>query len=218
MMKFKRFAYLLICIFVVIGPCTPIFSIAATNLNVSNSVRTEISDNQVEGLNIIVVAQDLEDLPTLVEYFVPDAHIIFFDPLLDTPEAIIQKIETVSVAEKLPISTISILSRSDNKGFWLGNKLIEKDNLEEYEASFLSLRRALGEGACLYLYGATLGSNEESGKFLFALSELLGSKVYASANATGKDGDWILEIGSHPEDYTEALDSDALANVYYYNL
>lgn len=217
-MKLRRLAYLVICIFLLNGPWAAGLSIGAINLKGGASIRTEITDNQIEGINIIVVAQDVEDLPTLVEYFISDAHIIFFDPLLDTPEAIIQKIEIVSAAEKLPISTLSIISRSDTKGFWLGNRLIEKDNLEEYKESFLSLRSALGEDASLYLYGATLGSNEEGGKFLFVLSELLGSKVYASANATGKDGDWVLEIGSHPEDYTEALDSDALANVYYYNL
>jgi hypothetical protein len=215
-MKLKKLAYSFIFL-LLSGAWAAYCSIGTTDLKDSFSIRTQIIDNHIEELNIIVVAQDLEDLPTLVECFIADAHIIFFDPLLDTPEAIIEKIQTVSATENLPISTLSIISRSDNKGVWLGNTVIGKDNLEEYKESLLLLRNFLKKEASLYLYGAILG-NEEGRKFLFALSELLGSKVYASANATGKDGDWILEIGSHPEDYIETLDSDALANVYYYNL
>ncbi|MCS6905699.1 MAG: DUF4347 domain-containing protein [Bacteroidia bacterium] len=171
-----------------------------------------------EGMKIVVISQDIEDLATILEHLSSDAQIVFFDPLLDTPEEVIEKIVTISKLENREISILAFLGQGQEQGMWIGNQLIHLYNLSNFTAAFTSLKQVLAEGAYLYFYGSYFQDAEEGGTFLNTLAQLLDAKVYTSVNITGRDGDWVLEIGSHPEAYAEILDSEALSTAYYYNL
>ena len=107
------------------------------------------------------------------------------------------------LAERNAISTIHIISHGSPGCLYLGNTVLNLENLQKYAPHLRQWRQALGENAEIWLYGCNVAREyskfTESPSLVTQLQQLTGANIAASATLTGnpqQGGSWNLEVCS----------------------
>jgi len=105
------------------------------------------------------------------------------------------------------LDSVSIFSHGSAGRLLLGNSVLSSNTLEVYRPELTAIGAALRPGGDLLLYGCDVAAGDSGLKFITNLAAATGADVAASTNATGANGDWILEA------QTGAIEALALAPI-----
>ena len=94
-------------------------------------------------------------------------------------------------------SSIHIVSHGSAGALELGNRVVNANNLAQYQSQLGAIGAALAPGGDLLLYGCDIGAGQYGVDFLQALAQATHADVAASSDLTGaaaRGGDWDLEV------------------------
>ncbi|NJL59971.1 MAG: DUF4347 domain-containing protein [Desulfobacteraceae bacterium] len=164
-----------------------------------------------EPTDVVLVSDSLPEYQTLVAAVRPEAIVIVYDADKDSAANIIDKITQVSEAAGKPIDSVTVLSHGDEGSFQLGTDTVTSDNA----GTFGTLEHLLSDDAHIYIFGCNVSDASGKGQALLdTLATATGAKVFASDDATGNGGDWVLEASSQNAANTSAeppIDTGKLA-------
>ncbi|MEO7323282.1 MAG: Ig-like domain-containing protein [Dokdonella sp.] len=113
------------------------------------------------------------------------------------------------------VASISVVSHGDAGVLLLGAAPLTAETLGAHRDDLQIIGAALRPGGDILLYGCDVGAGESGAQFVTALAQATGASVAASDNATGRGGDWALEINSGTVHSVPALDARELAHYDY---
>ncbi|HEV8291537.1 MAG TPA: DUF4347 domain-containing protein, partial [Tepidisphaeraceae bacterium] len=153
------------------------------------------------GLDIALIDSTLAHEDLLASAMNPGGHVIVYDGQHDSAADVLKKVTDWANANDAKIGSLSLLSHASAGRFALGNDWISKGNLKETATAWRNLSDVLADDANINLYGCNLADRLGDGQALInKLSKITGASVFASANLTGRGGDWILEASSRRAD------------------
>ena len=114
------------------------------------------------------------------------------------------------------LDSIQVISHGSTGTLYLGSTVLDSSNLDSYQTQLQAIGSNLTATGDILLYGCNVGAGETGQQFITALAELTGADVAASDDATGLNGDWILETSSGTVEatglssatYTSTLDAN----------
>ncbi len=95
------------------------------------------------------------------------------------------------------VETIHIISHGAKGSLYLGNSLLNLDNIHQYAESIQQWGKCLSGGGEILIYGCQVGSGKEGKEFIRQLHQLTGANIAASETLTGnvnRGGNWNLEL------------------------
>ncbi|MGE0051477.1 MAG: DUF4347 domain-containing protein, partial [Arcobacter sp.] len=121
------------------------------------------------------------------------------------------------------IDAIHILSHGETGEITVGNDVLNKDTLQNFDAVLQSMKTSLTENGDILLYGCNVANDGSGEEFITELATITEADVAASDDLTGSSalgGDWVLEVNTGSieasslvaSNYVGTLDSDANGN------
>ncbi len=121
------------------------------------------------------------------------------------------------------IDAIHILSHGETGEITVGNDVLNKDTLQNFDAVLQSMKSSLTENGDILLYGCNVANDGSGEEFITELATITEADVAASDDLTGSSalgGDWVLEVNTGSieasslvaSNYVGTLDSDANGN------
>ncbi|NES67699.1 MAG: DUF4347 domain-containing protein, partial [Okeania sp. SIO2D1] len=95
------------------------------------------------------------------------------------------------------VDTVHIISHGAKGILYLGNSLLNLDNIRLYVESIQQWGKSLSAGGEILIYGCQVASGKEGREFVRQLHQLTGANIAASETLTGnvsKGGNWNLEV------------------------
>jgi hypothetical protein len=135
---------------------------------------------------------------------------VFIDAQLADPNILAQ----VGITNK---SSLHLFTHGRPGELFIDGKWLGKEEI----ASFIKKTFNLKEGTAssgqsgLNIYGCSFAQGEVGRQAVNYLEKALGISIAASTNITGKDGDWVLEIGNKKIDDVQYQHNLQLDNVHY---
>ncbi|NET45747.1 DUF4347 domain-containing protein [Okeania sp. SIO2B3] len=102
-----------------------------------------------------------------------------------------------SLGKCLDVETIHIISHGETGTLYLGNSILNLDNVRLYVESIQQWGKCLSAGGEILIYGCQVASGNEGKEFVRQLHQLTGANIAASETLTGnvsKGGNWNLEV------------------------
>ena len=121
------------------------------------------------------------------------------------------------------IDAIHILSHGETGEITVGNDVLNKDTLQNFDAVLQSMKTSLTGNGDILLYGCNVANDGSGEEFITELATITEADVAASDDLTGSSalgGDWVLEVNTGSieasslvaSNYVGTLDSDANGN------
>ncbi|RQH55288.1 DUF4347 domain-containing protein [Okeania hirsuta] len=101
------------------------------------------------------------------------------------------------LGECCDVDTVHIISHGAKGSLYLGNSLLNLDNIHQYAESIQQWGKCLSGGGEILIYGCQVGSGKEGKEFIRQLHQLTGANIAASETLTGnvnRGGNWNLEL------------------------
>ncbi|NET21708.1 MULTISPECIES: DUF4347 domain-containing protein, partial [unclassified Okeania] len=95
------------------------------------------------------------------------------------------------------VETIHIISHGAKGSLYLGNSLLNLDNIHQYAESIQQWGKCLSGDGEILIYGCQVASGKEGKEFIRQLHQLTGANIAASETLTGnvnRGGNWNLEL------------------------
>ncbi|MEM1170444.1 MAG: DUF4347 domain-containing protein [Cyanobacteria bacterium P01_H01_bin.35] len=95
------------------------------------------------------------------------------------------------------VDTVHIISHGQKGTLYLGNSILNSDNIHLYAEKIQKWGKYLSGEAEILIYGCQVASGKEGKEFVRQLHQLTGSNIAASETMTGnvnKGGNWNLEV------------------------
>ncbi|NEO55449.1 MAG: DUF4347 domain-containing protein [Okeania sp. SIO3B5] len=95
------------------------------------------------------------------------------------------------------VETIHIISHGAKGTLYLGNSILNLDNIHQYAESIQQWGKCLSAGGEILIYGCQVASGKEGREFVRQLHQLTGANIAASETLTGnvsRGGNWNLEV------------------------
>ena len=108
---------------------------------------------------------------------------------------------TSILAERSEIYTVHIISHGSPGCLYLGNTVLNLENLQDYASELTQWANALVPNAEILIYGCNFASSASS-PFIQKLHHLTNAKIAASCSRTGnveRGGNWNLEVRTHSQ-------------------
>jgi len=164
-------------------------------LNIYQSVSTKKSvqlidiPSQIESpQQIVFIDSNVDDYESLANGVLPEIKVVILDSSSDGFGQITR------VIQKYPhISSIHIVSHGAPGCLYLGNSLLNVNNIDDYYSQKLEGWSVTN----LFLYGCSVAAGDTGVKLLERIREITGANIAASARPTGNvalGGDWELEV------------------------
>ncbi len=186
---------------------------AEESSNSSDSETTITSIAQARSGEIVIIDSQVTDLQQLLDDLSTsgrDAEVFVLDSERDGLDQITEILDARS-----DVSSIHVVSHSEEGAVKLGNVWLGESNLAGYTGQIASWQSALTSDADILFYGCEL-AGEESGRALVeSIGALTGADVAASDDDTGHSrygGDWDLEFKSGTIETSLAFSDDLQAN------
>ena len=95
------------------------------------------------------------------------------------------------------VDTLHIISHGAKGTLYLGNSLLNLDNIHQYSESIQQWGKSLSADGEILIYGCQVANGKEGKEFVRQLHQLTGANIAASETLTGnisKGGNWNLEV------------------------
>ncbi|NEP82997.1 MAG: DUF4347 domain-containing protein, partial [Okeania sp. SIO3B3] len=95
------------------------------------------------------------------------------------------------------VETIHIISHGAKGTLYLGNSILNLDNIHQYAESIQQWGKCLSADGEILIYGCQVASGKEGREFVRQLHQLTGANIAASETLTGnvnRGGNWNLEV------------------------
>lgn len=155
---------------------------------------------------IVFVDQSVQGYEGLIENPERNVEVI----LIGTEENGFEKVSNI-LNDREDIDSIHILSHGKSGEIFLGNAILNSDNLDSYRAHLSSWSSSLSADADILIYGCDVGKVYD---FIDNISSITGADVAASDDLTGDadaGGDAVLEIQSGQVESQEVIAEAAFA-------
>jgi|GEM_PF-444127 len=167
---------------------------------------------QAEPLEVILIADSLPDYQKLAGAAESGAQVIVYNAADESAEEVIARVAQAARESGRPLDSLTLLSHGGEGNFRLGNEEITAGNVDENADAWAELGSVMSDDGQIYLFGCNVGSGQ-GGELLNRLADATGAGVFASDDATGEGGDWMLETGSEGADQAQPpLDTEKLAD------
>ncbi len=174
-----------------------------------------LSQSFAQGLDVILVASDVQDIQAIQNAATPGTDVIIYDGTQGTLASIDASLTKLVATSGEKIANLSIISHGDPGII----NISETDNWGLYKlgtdpAPWTDLGHLLTKGAQIDLYGCNIGQGQEGAQLVRDIAHLTGATVWANDNATGSGPglDWTLDVHSGPGKFYSLLDTSKLAN------
>ncbi|MGE3778958.1 MAG: DUF2341 domain-containing protein, partial [Pirellulaceae bacterium] len=149
------------------------------------------------GADVVLLDSQLDDYELLRQAVLPQSQLFVYDGNSDSASSILTRVSAWSEATGTQIASLSILSHGTEGAFELGNEWISTSSLDSYSEDWQRLSYQLVVGANINIFSCDVAAIDSDGQLLLdELAQLTGADVFASTNATGGEGDWLLEASS----------------------
>lgn len=156
-------------------------------------------------MEVVFVDTRVPDVQSIVAGVSPSAEVVLIDSARDGIGQIVE-----ALAGRTGVDAIHIVSHGDDGVLLLGSGPLHAGNMGDYADELAQIGQALGEDGDIHLWGCDVGAGEKGLAFVEALARATGADVAASGDATGRNGDWELEIRTGAVAESAALDAGAL--------
>jgi Ca2+-binding RTX toxin-like protein len=109
------------------------------------------------------------------------------------------------------LDSIQVISHGSLGTLYLGNTVLNGDNLHSYQTQLQAIGSSLTEIGDILLYGCNVAQGDSGLEFVNSLAQITGVDVAASDDLTGnpyQGGDWILEYEVGKADTKKLINSD----------
>jgi Ca2+-binding RTX toxin-like protein len=154
--------------------------------------------------NLFFIDSRVADYQTLVAGLGADSAWV----LLDADQDGVLQMQS-ALANYSHLDSIQIVSHGSAGTLYLGSTRLDSANADDYQSQLQTIGSSLTETGDLLLYGCNVGAGATGAQFIASLAALTGADVAASDDATGQQGDWILESA------TGAIETAGLAGSAY---
>ena len=145
-----------------------------------NSKKVLLIDSKVENYNHLISKLD------------PQTKVV----ILQSSQNGIDQISKI-LGKCLDVETIHIISHGTKGALYLGNSILNLDNIHQYAESIQQWGKCLSAGGEILIYGCQVASGNEGKEFVRQLHQLTGANIAASETLTGnvnRGGNWNLEV------------------------
>ncbi|NEO55453.1 MAG: DUF4347 domain-containing protein [Okeania sp. SIO3B5] len=145
-----------------------------------NQTKLLFIDSKVENYHHLIPEVDLK------------TRIVILQPNQNGIEQISQ-----SLGECSDVETIHIISHGAKNTLYLGNSILNLNNIHQYAESIQQWGKCLSASGEILIYGCQVASGKEGKEFVLQLHQLTGANIAASETLTGnvsKGGNWNLEV------------------------
>ena len=151
----------------------------------------------VRTVDVVLIDRTLDDVNTLLNAVMDGDQVFLYDGTDESATDVLGDVAEWAEATHARIGTFTILSHGSPGSFALGSQMIDVAGLEAGADSWRTLSGFFTEHAVIDLYGCYVADPSGNGSVLVdQLATLTGAQVFASSDATGAGGDWVLEIGA----------------------
>ena len=169
---------------------------ATASTTVSSATTTTDGSASTAKVKMALVDSNLADVKQLVGALDSNTVVLYFDGLKEKAQTVLAKAENWAKENNAQIESLSILSHGQSGSFALGDESISVNSLDKTASSWNSLKSVLTDNAEIGIYGCDVAANDAGKALLEQLATLTGAEIFASNDATGIGGDWILEVGA----------------------
>jgi hypothetical protein len=128
---------------------------------------------------------------------------IWIDKSVDNPEAFLQE-----ASRKKTNDAVHFITHGRSGELFINGKWLQKEEIAAFINSKISnLQSSIFN---LYIYGCNFANGEKGLEAVTYIEKATDLKISASTNITGKDGDWVLEVGN--------ANTSLQMNNYWFNL
>jgi hypothetical protein len=157
------------------------------------------------GWDIVLIDATLPDATGLAAAFAlgPTDHtqVIAYDGERESASNVLDDVVRWARDSGHSVASISLLAHAAPGRFELGNDIVSSATLDSTAAAWQRLAGVLDEDARIALYGCDLAAPGSGGRDLVnSIARLTSADLFASADLTGRGGDWVLEATSSPAD------------------
>jgi Ca2+-binding RTX toxin-like protein len=96
------------------------------------------------------------------------------------------------------LQSVQIISHGSPGTLYLGSSTFDAENIGSYKSELQAIGSSLSETGDLLLYGCDVGLGEIGQAFVEQLALFTSADVAASNDATGANGNWVLETATGP--------------------
>jgi Ca2+-binding RTX toxin-like protein len=176
--------------------------------------------------HLMIISGDVSHIETLQSHAAADTEVVVLDASQDGVTQISELL-----AHRRQLASVHIVSHGSQGSLHLGDSRLSLQTIGQYQQQIMSWADAFSEAGDLFLYGCDVAAGVGQA-FVQQLSQLTGTDVVASVDATGSEqlgGNWQLEyavgkidggLGFRPEllaAYSAVLAGDGLRGEYYDN-
>ncbi len=181
------------------------------SLNINENYETNAGLSSINN-QLLFIDSTVKDYQLLIDNLTEEVEIIIVD---NKNDGIFQIAETLSQYDSL--DAVHIVSHGNSGELFLGNTILNQDNLTEYQDELNDWGNAIEEEGDILLYGCNVALGEYGSHFIEELSQVTDADILASIDNTGKDGDWELEAKVGEVETISIFDSN-IHSTYRHNL
>lgn len=114
---------------------------------------------------------------------------IWIDPSVDDPEAFLQEASRKKIQD-----AVHFITHGRPGELFINDKWLQKEEIAAFiNSKIANLQSSIFD---LYIYGCNFANGEKGREAVTYIERATDLKISASTNITGKDGDWVLEVGN----------------------
>ncbi|MBI5109551.1 MAG: DUF4347 domain-containing protein [Rhodocyclales bacterium] len=146
--------------------------------------------------SIVFIDERVTDYQTLIDGLEPDTEYFLIEEDADGVEQI-----AAYMQGRDGIDALHIISHGSQGTLYLGNAVLDSENLVSYQAQLSAIGFSLTDTGDILLYGCNIAEGDIGIQFIDTLAHMTGADVAGSTDLTGSEaqgGNWILEriVGS----------------------
>src|SRR5688500_11959588 len=149
------------------------------------------------GWDVVLIDSTLPDQAALTRALVPGGHVILYDGRNESASQVLERVADWAEQTGSRVRSLSLLSHASAGRVALGNEWVPTSTLKQEAEAWRRLGGVMAEGGNILLFGCNLADRHGNGRALInRIEQQAGAPVFASNNATGRGGDWVLEAAS----------------------
>ncbi|MGD1704379.1 DUF4347 domain-containing protein [Dapis sp. BLCC M229] len=141
---------------------------------------------------LLFIDSKVENYHNLISQVDPQTKIVILQPNQNGIDQI-----SKSLSECFDVDTVHIISHGAKGALYLGNSILNLENIHLYAESIQQWGKCLSAEAEILIYGCQVASGKEGREFVRQLHQLTGANIAASETLTGnvsRGGNWNLEV------------------------
>ncbi|NEO55452.1 MAG: DUF4347 domain-containing protein [Okeania sp. SIO3B5] len=141
---------------------------------------------------VLFIDSKVENYDHLISQVNPQTKVVILQPNQNGIDKI-----SKSLGKYHQVETIHIISHGAKGTLYLGNSILNLNNIHQYTENIQKWGKCLSAGAEILIYGCQVARGKEGKEFVRQLHQITGANIAASETLTGnanKGGNWNLEI------------------------